>query len=87
MLDFWSSTSPCDFSREVDPLVVVVDRNRQLLLGLLLADHVLVEQRLDLACGFGRLVSCCCSSIAVLGNDVETDVDALVADEDRRARR
>ena len=32
----------------VDPLVVVVDRDREDLLGLVLADHVLVERELDL---------------------------------------
>src|SRR6478609_5350268 len=32
---------------DFDPLVVVVDRDRQLLLGLFLADHVLVEKLLD----------------------------------------
>ena len=33
---------------DLDPLVVVVDRDRELLLGLFLADHVLVEELLDL---------------------------------------
>src|SRR5262249_17350838 len=32
----------------VDALVVVVDRDRQLLFGLFLADHILVEEYLDL---------------------------------------
>ena len=32
-----------------DPLVVVVDGDRQDLLGPLLADHVLVEEPMDLA--------------------------------------
>src|SRR5262249_35625839 len=33
----------------LDPLVVVVDRDRQRLLGLLLADHIGVEEFVDLA--------------------------------------
>ena len=43
---------------DLDPLVVVVDRDRELLLGLLLADHVLVEELLDLVGdGQARLVA------------------------------
>jgi hypothetical protein len=48
MLLFASSTS--SFLESVfEPLVVVVDRDRQDLLRGLLADHVLVEDALDLA--------------------------------------
>jgi hypothetical protein len=43
---------------DLDPLVVVVDRDGQLLLGLLLADHVLVEELLDLV-GTGGLTCRC----------------------------
>ena len=39
----------------VDPLVVVVNRDRQLLLGLLLTDHVLVEEGFHLK-WLGKLV-------------------------------
>jgi len=61
---------------------MVVHRDRQLLLGLLLADHVLVEElanldrfrQLHLRLGLVRL--------ALLGDDVEADVHALVADID-----
>ena len=90
MFDFCSSTS-CRVLRVVvvDPLVVVVDGDGELLLGPLLADDVEVEELLDLfrlrklagAFHRARLV------LAVLGDDVEADVDALVADVDRRARR
>src|SRR5579864_2836058 len=69
---------------EVDPLVVVVDRHRELLLRLLLADDVLVEETLDLLRlregGVLLLLE-----HPVFRDDVEADVDALVADEDRRA--
>jgi hypothetical protein len=70
----------------VDPLVVVVDRDGELLLRLLLADDVLVEELLDLArlrqlrLGLGLVED------PVLRDDVEADVDALVADVDRRPR-
>jgi hypothetical protein len=51
MLDLASSTpsSPAGVAAGLDPLVVVVDRDRQRLLGLFLADHVGVEELVDLA--------------------------------------
>ena len=69
----------------VDPLVVIVDSDGQLLLGPLLSDDVLIEELLDLfrlGKGAGafqrtRLI------LAVLGDDVQADVDAFVADVDR----
>ena len=86
MFDFCSSTSWRVLRVVVvDPLVVVVDGDGELLLGPLLADDVEVEELLDLfrlrklagAFHRARLV------LAVLGDDVEADVDALVADVDR----
>src|SRR5213592_2570612 len=70
----------------VDALVVVVDRDRQDLLGALLADHVLVEDLLDL----GRLRHRrggreSLLLVDLLGDDVVAEVDALVADVDDRA--
>jgi hypothetical protein len=67
----------------LDAPVVVVDRDRELLLRLLLADDVVVEQRLDLG-RLGELGLLLLLEQAVLGDDVEADVDALVADEDGR---
>src|SRR5450759_85861 len=70
----------------VDPLVVVVDGDGELALGRLLPDDVLVEEFLDLArfrklrFGLGLVEH------PVLGDDVEADVDALVANVDRRPR-
>ena len=71
-----------------EPLVVVVDRDRQDLLRRLLADHVLVEDLPDLvrrrqlaAVGPRRL-----AAGALLADDVVAELDALVADEHRRAR-
>src|SRR4029079_8229871 len=72
----------------VDPLVVVVDGDREDLLGPLLADDVLVERELDLA-GVGglgnrrlrlRLLE------HLLFDDLLAEVDALVADIDTLAR-
>jgi hypothetical protein len=72
---------------DFDALVVVVDRDGELLLRLFLADDVLVEELLDLlrdrqggAGAAARLEP------VVVGDDVVADFDALVADEDRRAR-
>ena len=71
---------------DLDALVVVVDRDRQLLLRQVLADHVLVQELLDLVGdGQRRLVGAALDP-AVVRDDVVADVDALVADEDRGAR-
>jgi len=66
----------------LDPPVVVVHGNRELLLGRLLTDHVLVEVGLDLV----RLGEDVLAGLGlvnpVLGDDVEAHLDALVADVD-----
>ena len=70
----------------VDALVVIVDGDRQRLLGALLADHVLVQDVLDLLRGrdlrdrFGNF------AFFVLCQDLVAERDALVADVDRRSR-
>ena len=68
---------------EVDALVVVVDGDRELLLRLLLPDDVVVEHRVDLL-RLGKTGLLLLLEHAILGNDVEADIDALVADEDGR---
>src|SRR6266511_1020170 len=86
IFDLSSSTSasrPPPLVR-VDALVVVVDRDGQGLLGLLLADHVLVQhvldlrRRRDLGDRLGDL------PLLVLRQDLVAEGDALVADVDRR---
>src|SRR5687768_813303 len=66
--------------RGVDSLVVIVDRYRQRFLGLLLPDHVLVQNVLDLLrrgdLGY-RLRNL---SLLVLGQDLIAERNALVAD-------
>ena len=72
---------------DLDALVVVVDRDGELLLRLLLADDVLVEELLDfLRDGERRAGAAARLEPVVVGDDVVADLDALVADEDRRAR-
>src|SRR6185369_2050953 len=68
-------------------LVVVVDRDREDLLRLDLADHVLVEDLADLVrAGKVALLRLLAGVGARLfTDDVVAEVDALVADEDRRA--
>ena len=71
---------------DFDPLVVVVDRDRELLLGLFLADDVFVEELLDfLRDRQGRPGAAAGLEPVVVRDDVVADLDALIADEDRRA--
>ena len=69
------------------PLVVVVDRHGQRALGLLLANHVLVEDGRDLGRD-GQLAGrrAGCLALHFVTNDLVAQVDALVADVDRRTR-
>src|SRR5690349_3128524 len=68
---------------DLDPLVVVVDGNRELLLRLFLADDVLVEELLDLLRdGQGRARAAARLEAVVVRDDVVADLDAFIADED-----
>ncbi len=77
-----------DLVAGVDALVVVVDRDRQDLLGALLADHVLVEGVLDLARvrQLGRGILGPGGLEELLLDDLLAQVDALVTDVDALAR-
>src|SRR5215468_6917848 len=73
--------------REVlEPLVEVLDRHREDLLRLLLADHVLVQDLADLLRGGQIRLGGPTALVgrALLADDVVTELDALVADEHRR---
>src|SRR5579863_7036617 len=65
----------------VDALVVVVNGDGELLLGLLLADDVFVEESFDFG-GLGKLIGSSCgrSGGAVVFENRVADGDALVAD-------
>ncbi len=67
----------------VDPLVMIVDRDRERPLGPLLPDHVLVEDVLDLR-GRGNLGDAIRNlALLVLRQDLIAERDALIADVDR----
>ena len=64
---------------------MVVDRYRENFLGVLLADDVLVQNALDFF-RFGQAVAAGLVGILeFFANDVVTELDALVADKNRRA--
>src|SRR3712207_9112202 len=68
------------------PLVVVVDGDRERALGLVLADHVLLEEVVDLL-GLRQLVELQVRGLReLLFDDLVAEVDALVADVDPGAR-
>src|SRR5262249_8944640 len=68
---------------DVDPLVVVVDGDGELLLRLLLPDDVLVEELLDLLRRRQRGAGAASGLEAVVvRDDVVADLDAFIADED-----
>src|SRR5262249_44419692 len=70
----------------LDPLVVVVDRHGQGLLGLVLPDHVRVEELVDLP-GFRQVVPLEVGGLGELFlDDLVTQIDALVADIHARTR-
>ena len=85
MFDFASSTSSSVAGAELDALVVVVDGDRQDLLGLVLADDVVVQELVDLT-GLGQLVEAQLGGLGqLLLDDLVAEVDALVADVDAGA--
>ena len=83
MFDFSSSTSLLAGAlRHLHALVVVVDGDRQGALGALLADHVLVQDRVDLLRLRKVLELERRGSRELLVDDLVTEVDAFVADID-----
>ena len=84
MFDFASSTSlflvPC-----VEALVVIVDRDREHPLGVILADHVVVEDRADLARRGHAVARLHQGGLVLFADDVHAQLDAFIADEHGRA--
>ena len=78
LLNLYVRSAAC----HLDALIVLVDGDGEALLGLLLADDVLVEERLDLG-GFGEgRARGDGLGLLVVGDDLVADVNALVADVD-----
>ncbi len=69
----------------IEPLVVIVDRDREHLLGVILADDVIVEDLADLLRGRDAVARLHQRGLVLLADDVHAQLDALVADEDRRS--
>src|ERR1700684_188965 len=70
----------------VEPLVVVVDGDREHLLGVALADHIVVQDLADFLRGRNPVARLHQRGFVLLTNDVHAELDAFVANEDRRAR-
>src|SRR5262249_23325347 len=68
----------------VEPLVVVVDSNGQDLLGVILADHIVVENLADLFRGRNSVARLHQRGLVLLADDVHAQFDTFVADEDGR---
>src|SRR3712207_2152228 len=66
-------------------LVMVVDRHREHLLGVLLADHVVVQNAADLLRGGHAIPGLHEGRFRLLADDVHAELDAFIADENRRA--
>ncbi len=65
----------------VQPLVVVVDRDRENLLRMLLADHVIVQHLADFLRRRNSITRLHQRGFVLLANDVHAEFDALIADE------
>ena len=83
MFDFASSTSLC-LVGVVEPLVVIVDGDRQHPLGVVLADDVIVENLADLLRRRDAVARLDQRGLVLLADDVHAEFDAFIADEDRR---
>ena len=68
------------------PLVVVVHRDRQNALGVVLADHVIVENPADIARSRHAVARFDERRLVLLTDDVHAELDAFVADEHGRTR-
>jgi hypothetical protein len=63
---------------------MLIDRDRQSLLSIFLADHVLIQKCFDLSGLWKRWTSSYGLGLLVISDDLITNVDALIADVDSR---
>src|SRR5947208_13081308 len=68
----------------VEPLVVIVHRDREHALGMLLPDDVIVEHLADFLRGRDAVARLDQRGLVLLADDVHAQFDALVADENGR---
>jgi len=68
-----------------EPLVVIVDRHREHALGVVLADHVIVEHVADIAGRRHAVARLHEGGLVLLADDVHAELDAFIADEHGRA--
>jgi hypothetical protein len=66
---------------------VIMDRDRKHLLGVALADDIVVEDLADLPRGWNLVARFRQRRLVLLADDVHAKLDTLVANEDGRARQ
>ena len=70
----------------IEPLVVIVDGDREHLLGMALADHVVVQHLADFLRRRNAVARLHQRGLVLLADDVHAEFDAFVADEDGGTR-
>ena len=70
----------------IQALVVVVHRDREHLLGVRLADHVIVQNFADFLRGRHAVLGLHEADLVLFADDVHAQFDAFIADEHGRAR-
>src|SRR5215218_5682779 len=68
----------------VEPLVVIVNSDRKHLLGVVLTDHVIVENLADLLGSRNAVARLHQRGLVLLADDVHAELDAFIADEHGR---
>jgi hypothetical protein len=68
----------------VQPLVMIVDGDRENLLGVILPDHIVVQHLVDFERRRHAIARLHQRGFVFLADDVHAKLDAFVADEDRR---